>query len=123
MFRCCGPYTTTMASTTGPALDKPTDTEQMNERAITKELDLRRAIDKCMEEIRVSGVVSKSGGRFDRSLTVAVDIVGVGVTAMSLITNVNTLCGTVSACRCLSRDRYEISVLTEAAKAKLLDGL
>ncbi|XP_076612620.1 uncharacterized protein LOC143336370 isoform X2 [Chaetodon auriga] len=65
----------------------------------------------------------RSDKKFDKELTLEVEIVGEEeVTVMELLKAVKLVCGSVVGCRMKLNDKYEITMGSAAAKEKMLDG-
>ncbi|XP_061621374.1 uncharacterized protein LOC133473967 [Phyllopteryx taeniolatus] len=95
--------------------DRLKDTKQVNK------MDLGRGegLTGC------SGVVNKNvlTRRYEKELTLILEIDnGDAITPLILIRGTAEVCGSITACRVIAKDKYEVTVNSVNAKEKLLDG-
>lgn len=60
--------------------------------------------------------------KFEKDLTVVLEIDGDDITAMNLIKATKEVCGRITACRVITKNKYEVTVASVQAKDRLLDG-
>ncbi|KAM9700229.1 uncharacterized protein ACNS7B_003255 [Menidia menidia] len=61
--------------------------------------------------------------KYEKEKTVFLELEGgVGLSPMMLLKATKEVCGTVLACRMVTKDKFEMTVVSQAAKERLLDG-
>lgn len=60
--------------------------------------------------------------KFEKELTVVLEIDGGEITSMNLIKATKDMCGKITACRMINKNKYEVTVVSMQAKGRLLDG-
>lgn len=80
---------------------------------------IAKAMDKWLLEQRMK----KETTAYVKDLTVVIELDGEeDVSTAGLITALNGICGKINACRLIHKKKYEITVRSQTAKDKLLDG-
>lgn len=107
------PRTDNMAS--DPSMDK---TKALDYGHVEK---ARLLLTKAVKNIRMEEERRK--GKFMKELTLVLELSeGAHITPLAFLKATQEVCGSVVACRLISKDKYEVTVSTTKAKERLLDG-